>query len=96
MIEAVLSQTLVTRLEGGRIAAFEIMVATTATRNLIRENKVHQISSVIESNSQNGMQTLNQGLADLVKKNIIAEEVAIQKVQNLKSFEQWLKSTIKL
>ena len=95
VIEAVLSQTLVTRLAGGRIAAFEIMTANTATHNLIRENKVHQMSSAIETGSQEGMQTLDQALADLVKKKIIAKEVAIKKVQNLKGFEQWLKSPIK-
>jgi twitching motility protein PilT len=94
VIEAVLSQTLVTRLEGGRTAAFEIMTSTPAIRNLIRDNKAHQVSSVIETSSLEGMQTLDQALADLVKKNIITKEVAIQKVLNLEGFEQWLKSPI--
>jgi len=94
VIEAVLSQTLVPRISGGRTAAFEIMTAIPASRNLIRENKVHQLSTVMETGSVDGMQTLDQALADLVKERIITKEVAAQKVLNIEGFEQWLKSPI--
>lgn len=94
VIEAVLSQTLVNRLESGRIAAFEVMIATPAVRNLIRENKLYQLSSIIGTGNRDGMQTLDQSLADLVKMNIISKDAALHKVQNMESFEQWLKSPI--
>jgi twitching motility protein PilT len=94
VIEAVLSQTLVTRLEGGRIAAFEIMLATSAVRNLIRENKLHQLLSLIETGSKDGMKSLDQSLADLVKKQIISKETAMTKVINYESFENWIKSPL--
>jgi twitching motility protein PilT len=94
VIEAVLSQTLMNRLDGGRVAAFEIMVATSGTRNLIRDNKTHQLPTLIETGSQDGMRTLDQDLADLVKRNVIALEDALLKVHDLKGFEQWLKSPV--
>lgn len=94
VVEAVLSQTLVTRLEGGRVAAFEIMLATMAVRNLIRESKLHQLQSLIETGSKDGMKSLDQSLADLVKKEIVAKETAMLKVINCDSFENWLRSPL--
>jgi twitching motility protein PilT len=79
IIEAVLSQVLIPRVKGGRVAAFEIMVATTAIRNLIREGKIHQIHSVMQTASKDGMQTLNQALENLVKKRLISKTEALQK-----------------
>ena len=71
-LKAVISQTLLKRKEGkGRIAAHEIMIATPAIRNLIRENKIAQMVSAIQTGSQAGMQTLDQGLLDMVRKNQI-------------------------
>ncbi len=78
-IGAVLCQTLLPRIGGGRIAAFEIMIANSAVRNLIRDNKIYQLPNVIQLSSKEGMQTLNQALAYLVKSQIVAEEKAIAK-----------------
>jgi twitching motility protein PilT len=70
---AVISQALLKLKDGsGRVAAHEIMVATPAIRNLIRENKVAQMYSSIQTGSQHGMQTLDQTLLELVRRNVIA------------------------
>ncbi|MDD3528841.1 MAG: type IV pilus twitching motility protein PilT [Gallionellaceae bacterium] len=76
-IRAVISQALLKRKDGtGRIAAHEIMVGTPAIRNLIRENKVAQMYSSIQTGQALGMQTLDQCLSDLVKRNLVAAEEA--------------------
>jgi len=70
---AVISQALLKLKDGsGRVAVHEIMVGTPAIRNLIRENKVAQMYSMIQTGSQYGMQTLDQGLLELVRRNVIA------------------------
>jgi twitching motility protein PilT len=72
-VVAVISQTLMKIKDGsGRIAAHEIMVGTPAIRNLIRENKVAQMYSMIQTGSQFGMQTLDQNLLDLVRRNVVS------------------------
>ena len=72
-VVAVISQTLMKIKDGsGRVAAHEIMVGTPAIRNLIRENKVAQMYSMIQTGSQFGMQTLDQNLLDLVRRNVIS------------------------
>ena len=69
---AVISQSLLKRKDGsGRIAAHEIMIGTSAIRNLIRENKIAQMYSVIQTSLGQGMQTLDQNLLELVKRNLI-------------------------
>ena len=67
-LKAVISQTLLKKRGGGRVAAHEIMIATPAIRNLIRENKIAQMYSSIQTGQKEGMQTLEQCLKDLVKK----------------------------
>jgi twitching motility protein PilT len=74
VLEGVLSQTLVPQIGGGRVMAMEIMVATPAIRNLIREEKIHQIYSALQSGSKYGMQSMNQSLADLVRRRLITRE----------------------
>jgi twitching motility protein PilT len=70
---AVISQALLKLKDGsGRVAVHEIMVGTPAIRNLIRENKVAQMYSMIQTGSQFGMQTLDQSMLDLVRRNVIA------------------------
>jgi twitching motility protein PilT len=70
---AVISQALLKLKDGsGRVAAHEIMVGTPAIRNLIRENKVAQMYSMIQTGSQHGMQTLDQTLLELVRRNVIS------------------------
>jgi twitching motility protein PilT len=79
VLEGVLSQTLIPKVGGGRVMAMEIMVATPAIRNLIREEKIHQIYSAIQSGSKYGMQTMNQSLAELVKKRQISRDEAMNR-----------------
>ncbi len=75
-LQAVISQTLLKKTEGGRVAAHEIMMCTGAIRNLIREDKVAQMYSAIQTGAAQGMQTLDQCLKGLVDKNIIGKSVA--------------------
>jgi len=76
---AVISQALIPRVGGGRIAAHEIMINNPAIANLIRENKIAQIYSQMQLNQAGtGMQTMNQVLAEYVRKNIITKEKAMQ------------------
>jgi twitching motility protein PilT len=72
-LQAVISQTLLKKKDGsGRVAAHEIMLGTPAIRNLIRENKIAQMYSVIQTSLGQGMQTLDQCLTDLVRRNLIS------------------------
>ncbi|HEX7985814.1 MAG: type IV pilus twitching motility protein PilT [Duganella sp.] len=76
-LQAVISQTLLKTKDGaGRVAAHEIMVATPAIRNLIRESKIAQMYSAIQTGSNVGMQTLDQNLTDLVRRNVISAAAA--------------------
>ncbi|MEK8086051.1 type IV pilus twitching motility protein PilT [Aquabacterium sp. A3] len=76
-LQAVISQTLCKTKDGnGRVAAHEIMIGTPAIRNLIRENKVAQMYSSIQTGNSLGMQTLDQNLADLVRRNVISASEA--------------------
>lgn len=70
-IQAVIAQTLIKRVGGGRIAAHEIMVGTSAIRNLIREDKVAQMYSMIQTGQSEGMQTLDQCMLNLVRNRLI-------------------------
>jgi twitching motility protein PilT len=72
-IHAVISQVLCKRQDGrGRVAAFEVMVGTPAVRNLIREGKVAQLYSTIQTGRSSGMQTLDQSLGDLVQQGLVS------------------------
>jgi twitching motility protein PilT len=79
---AVVSQTLLKRVGGGRIAAHEIMIGTPAIRNLIREDKIAQMYSAIQTGSQFGMQTLDQCLKGLVQKGLVDREQAKAKAKS--------------
>jgi len=90
-LEGVLSQTLVPLAGGGgRVAAIEVMLATGAIRNLIREGKNFQIPSAIMSGGREGMQTLNQALRDLVEQKKVTYEDAATKATSDKEFSQLL------
>lgn len=80
-LQAVISQTLLKKQGGGRVAAHEIMVCTPAIRNLIREDKVAQMYSAIQTGAQMGMQTLDQCLANLLEKRLITREQAKAKAK---------------
>lgn len=82
-LRSVISQTLLKRKDGqGRVAAYEILISTPAIRNLIRENKVAQMGSMIQTGQQYGMQTLDQALTTLVKRNQISMAAARAKAHN--------------
>ncbi len=85
-MRAVISQTLMKKASGGRVAAHEIMIGTPAIRNLIRENKIPQMYSAIQTGQQYGMQTLDQNLAELVKKGVVSKQEARMKAANKDSF----------
>ena len=80
-LQAVISQLLLTKEGGGRVAAFEIMVGTQAVRNLIREGKIAQMYSSIQTGSAVGMQTLDQSLNYLVGQGVIRKDVAKAKAK---------------
>lgn len=87
-LRAVISQALLKKKGGGRTAVHEIMVGVPAIRNLIREDKVAQMYSSIQTGAAFGMQTLDQGLLELVKKGLIARDEALNYAQNKASFKQ--------
>jgi twitching motility protein PilT len=80
-LQAVISQTLLKKKGGGRVAAHEIMLCTPAIRNLIREDKVAQMYSAIQTGGQLGMVTLDQSLKTLVQQGVISREVAREKAK---------------
>ncbi len=80
-LQAVISQTLMKRRSGGRVAAHEIMRGTSAIRNLIREDKVAQMYSAIQTGQSMGMQTMDQSLQALVERKLITVEVAREKAR---------------
>lgn len=78
VIQGIISQQLLPTIDGkGRIAAFEIMVATPAIRNLIREEKTHQIDTAIQTGSKYGMQTMDNSMLKLFNKGKISEETVL-------------------
>ena len=86
-LRAVISQTLLKTKDGnGRVAAHEIMIGTPAIRNLIRENKVAQMYSAIQTGQSFGMQTLDQNLLDLVRRNVISSAEARARATNKDNF----------
>ena len=88
-LEAVISQKLLPTKDGkGRVPACEVMISTTAIRNLIREDRIFQITSVIQSGGVEGMQTLDQDLQRLVTQGKIERKVAMDIADNPKLFKQ--------
>ena len=85
-LQAVISQTLLKKNGGGRVAAHEIMIGTPAIRNLIREDKVAQMYSSIQTGAQYGMQTLDQCLQNLVQRGTINREIAREKAKQPENF----------
>jgi|LauGreDrversion4_2_1035121.scaffolds.fasta_scaffold157992_2 twitching motility protein PilT len=86
-LQAVIAQTLCRQADGaGRVAAHEVMLATSAIRNLIRENKVAQMYSAMQTGAATGMQTLDQALADLVRRRLITPAEARSKARHPENF----------
>ena len=86
-LAAVISQTLMKKIGGGRVAAHEIMLCTPAIRNLIREDKVAQMYSAIQTGGKLGMQTLDQCLKDLLAAGVISKESAREKAKIPEDFQ---------
>jgi twitching motility protein PilT len=82
VIEAILSQTLLPRIGGGRVAAFEVLLANNVIKRLIREEKIHEIGSSLEMGKLEGMHTLDQALAELVRSGVVAKEEAVRKTSS--------------
>ncbi len=87
-IQAIITQTLCKKVGGGRVAALEILIGTTAVRNLIREGKIHQIPSVMQTQQGSGMQTLEMHIRELVDRGLISRETAIEKTGNPNMFKE--------
>ena len=85
-----MAQQLMPRLGGGRIVAIEILVATAAIRNLIREGKTHQIYGALETGAQFGMQTMDKVLAGMQKSGQIAHEEALRRAIDEENFKRFL------
>ncbi|MEE9384642.1 MAG: type IV pilus twitching motility protein PilT [Nannocystaceae bacterium] len=78
VLEGVVCQTLIPRISGGRVLAVEVMIPNDAIRNLIREDKLHQVYSQMQvGQATHGMQTFNQSLADLIQRGLISREVGL-------------------
>lgn len=91
---AIFSQQLLPRAgQPGRVAAVEVMVATSAVRNLIRENKAHQMHSIIQTSAAAGMQSMDQALRDLQKQGLITYEVAMRRSHNPAELEKLIAGT---
>jgi twitching motility protein PilT len=91
-LQGIISQRLIPRVDGGRIPATEILLANAAVRNLIRENKNHQLDLVIETNFEEGMLSLNKSLANLVEKGEITRQNAELYSLNPKDLKMLLKN----
>jgi twitching motility protein PilT len=85
-LRAAISQSLLKRIGGGRIAAHEIMIGTPAIRNLIREGKIAQMYSAIQTGQSVGMQTLDQCLTEMLQKGMVTKEEARFKAANKDTF----------
>ncbi|MCW8833530.1 MAG: type IV pilus twitching motility protein PilT [Colwellia sp.] len=88
-LRAVISQTLIKKVGGGRVAAHEIMIGTPAIRNLIREDKIAQMYSAIQTGMSNGMQTMDQCLQNLVNRGMITKQAAIEKAVDKNQFSSY-------
>ncbi len=83
VLQAIISQQLLPKANGsGRVAAFEVMVATPAIRNLIREGKIHQIDTIIQTSRKQGMQTMDHSLLELYQKGIISKDTLLSQAVN--------------
>jgi twitching motility protein PilT len=93
VVEAILSQALLPLIGGGRIAAFEIMLATSVIRRLIRDEKIYEILPNIEMGTKEGAKTMDQALADLVRRKLVALEDALLRSSNPVKLNQLLRNS---
>jgi len=93
VLVAVLSQTLVPLIGGGRVPACEILISNVAIKNTIRQKQVHMLQGIMELGGKDGMQTLNQALARLVREGLVAESEAMAKSSDVERLEDLLNRT---
>ena len=92
VLKAVVSQQLLPKVDsGGRIAAFEVMIATPAIRNLIREGKIHQIDSMIQTGLKDKMVTMDNSIIDLFIRGCISKDVALGQAFNQQEIKKYLR-----
>lgn len=94
VLEGVVSQLLLPGVDGTQRPAFEVMTATNAVRNMIREDKTHQLASVIETGAAQGMMSMDQSIVKLVQGGLITEETALRYASNPESVKRSLKGAI--
>jgi twitching motility protein PilT len=90
VLQAVLCQQLIPKIGGGRVLALEIMVCTPAIRALIRDDKIHQIYSLIQAGQKYGMKTMNQSLSELVQARKITQGEAFGRSSNVQELSEML------
>lgn len=91
VIQAIISQQLLPKASGdGRVAAFEVMIATPAIRNLIREEKIHQIDTAIQTGAKHQMQTMDNSLLDLYRRGLISRETALMQAVNQENIKRFI------
>ncbi len=91
VLRGVITQTLIPKLDGtGRVPAFEIMICNSAISNLIRENKCHQIASVLQTGQKSGMQSLDSHIARLIQTNVISYKAGLEKCVDEKVLNNYL------
>lgn len=84
VLEAVVSQQLIPKADGhGRVAAFEVLHANHAVRNIIREGKTHQLATIMQTNRKQGMITMDEAILQLYQEHVISKEMALQYAQDL-------------
>ncbi len=86
----IFSQRLIPRISGGLVPAYELLINNTAVANLIREGQTHEVSSVIQTSSQEGMIDMDRSLADLVRRGEVTVEHAYEHAMDAKTFERYL------
>ena len=92
VLKAVLSQQLLPRTPGpGRVVAVEVLLCTTGVANMIREEKVHQVYSVMQTSSESGMQTMNQALLDLYRKRLVTKAEILSRTTEVRDLERLMK-----
>lgn len=91
-LQAVISQQLIRKVNGGRIAAIEILTATAAVRSLIREGKTHQLANAIETGGDAGMISMDRVLSDLVKQGFISQTDALERALDRESISRYLRT----
>jgi len=90
VLQGILCQQLIPKIGGGRVLAMEILIATPAVRAVIRDDKIHQIYSLIQAGAKYGMKTMNQSLFDIYSKKKISYSDAINRSSNIQEFEEMM------